>query len=267
MRSVSQTMEPIPESHEPSELDPLGEPDEQPNATSTEMEDLTIGGEQLAPDGSNALVPAMPPDEIQVSQTSEGEQENSSSTPDGAVPAENEAPGDEDQAGQRDTRASADERTAQPAVSIHANGSLSPPTELSPPWRLNILTCFLILPSAIVSLLLTLGFIWLIIASPQTGSKIRTPFATTQAILRSLTEITGILLQALSSSTLDILTWASISTERGILMPFLLSLSPHTGLFGLLLLFPWKSWKERGSWRLWCILLLRYGFDPDLWDD
>jgi hypothetical protein len=77
----------------------------------------------------------------------------------------------------------------------------------------------------------TLGKLITSVASPTTAVR----------ILRILSEATSLLFVALINVTLDEFIWTAASSEKGITMSTLLSVSSSTSVFGLLELFTWNA--------------------------
>jgi hypothetical protein len=77
----------------------------------------------------------------------------------------------------------------------------------------------------------TLGRLITSVASPSTAVR----------ILRILSEATSLLFVALINLTLDQFIWTAASSERGITMSTLLSVSSSTSVFGLLELLTWDA--------------------------
>jgi len=80
-------------------------------------------------------------------------------------------------------------------------------------------------------------------------------------ILRVLSECLSILLTILIASTTAIVMWSTASSERGITFATWLSMSPATGIIGLLKLFNWRriSDREARDWhRPWILARLTF---------
>ena len=60
-------------------------------------------------------------------------------------------------------------------------------------------------------------------------------------ILRILSEVTSILLAALVVSAFKAIMWTAASSQKGLAVSTLLSITPTTGIFGLLHLLRWKA--------------------------